>query len=210
MAARGIDAFCHRLGIDAARGRVDTVGMWLLLIMGVLVVVLVVFGITQFNKLRRLDVLCTGALGDIDTLLTKRADLVPNLVETVKGARDFESSTIEAVTVARTQTQAAQSLDQKSAADASLTGALGRLFAVAEAYPQLTATSNFQTLQVQLADIEGQLQFARQYYNDAVVHLNTALRTIPSMWFAGIAGVSQREVYREPDESRRAAPGVQF
>lgn len=184
--------------------------MWWLLIVVLLVIALVVFGIVQFNRLRRLDVLCIGALGDIDTLLTKRADLVPNLVETVKGARDFEASTIEAVTAARTQTTTAQSLDQKSAADASLTGALGRLFAVAEAYPQLTATSNFQTLQVQLAEIESQLQFARQYYNDSVVHLNTALRTIPSMWFAGIASVSEREVYREPDESRRSAPGVQF
>ena len=184
--------------------------MWWLLIIVVLMLVLVVVGIVQFNKLRRLDVLCTGAIGDIDTLLTKRADLVPNLVETVKGARDFESSTIEAVTAARTRSQDAQSIDEKSAADASMTGALGRLFAVAEAYPQLTATSNFQTLQVQLADIEGQLQFARQFYNDSVVHLNTALRTIPSMWFAGVAGVSQRDVYREPDESRRSAPGVQF
>jgi len=183
--------------------------LWLLIIV-ILLLVLVVVGIVQFNKLRRLDVLCTGAIGDIDTLLTKRADLVPNLVETVKGARDFESSTIEAVTAARTRSQDAQSIDEKSAADASMTGALGRLFAVAEAYPQLTATSNFQTLQVQLADIEGQLQFARQFYNDSVVHLNTALRTIPSMWFAGVAGVSQRDVYREPDESRRSAPGVQF
>ena len=184
--------------------------MWWLLIVVVLLVILVIFGVVQFNKLRRLDVLCIGALGDIDTLLTKRADLVPNLVETVKGARDFEASTIEAVTQARTRTESARSLDDKASADASLTGALGRLFAVAEAYPQLTATSNFQTLQVQLAEIEGQLQFARQYYNDSVVHLNTALRTIPSMWFAGVAGVSQREVYREPDEDRRIAPGVQF
>ena len=184
--------------------------MWWLLIVIVLIVLLLIFGVVQFNKLRRLDVLCVGALGDIDTLLTKRADLVPNLVETVKGARDFEASTIEAVTLARTQTQAAQSIDQKASADASLTGALGRLFAVAEAYPQLTATSNFQTLQVQLAEIEGQLQFARQYYNDSVVHLNTALRTSPSMWFAGVAGVSQREVYQEPDEERRVAPSVQF
>ena len=184
--------------------------MWWLIIIVLLLLVLVVYGIAQFNKLRRLDVLCTGAIGDIDTLLTKRADLVPNLVETVKGARDFESSTIEAVTAARTRSQDAQSIDEKSAADASMTGALGRLFAVAEAYPQLTATSNFQTLQVQLADIEGQLQFARQFYNDSVVHLNTALRTIPSMWFAGVAGVSQRRVYREPDESRRSAPDVQF
>lgn len=184
--------------------------MWWLLIVVVLLVVLVAYGIAQFNKLRRLDVLCTGAIGDIDTLLTKRAELVPNLVETVKGARDFESSTIEAVTAARTRSQAARSINEKSEADASMTGALGRLFAVAEAYPQLTATANFQTLQVQLADIEGQLQFARQFYNDSVVHLNTALRTIPSMWFAGVAGVSQRRVYREPDESRRSAPDVQF
>ncbi len=183
--------------------------MWWLLVV-VLLVVLLVFGVVQFNKLRRLDVLCIGALGDIDTLLTKRADLVPNLVETVKGARDFEASTIEAVTQARTRSESARSLDEKAAADASLTGALGRLLAVAEAYPQLTATSNFQTLQIQLAEIEGQLQFARQFYNDSVVHLNTALRVIPSMWFAGIAGVTQREVYAEPDADRRSAPGVQF
>ncbi len=184
---------------------------WIWWVVIILVVVGVAgFVITQFNKLRRFDVLCTGALGDVDTLLTKRADLVPNLVETVQGARDFESSTIEAVTAARTRTGQARDLNEKSSADADLTSALGRLFAVAEAYPQLTATSNFQTLQVQLADIESQLQFARQYYNDSVVKLNTALRTIPSMWFSGIAGVSQREMYAEPDEGRRAAPRVQF
>jgi len=169
---------------------------WIWWVVIVLVVVIAAgFVIIQFNRLRRLDVLCTGALGDIDTLLTKRADLVPNLVETVRGAADFESSTIEAVTAARTRTGEARDLNEKSSADAALTSALGRLFAVAEAYPQLTATSNFQTLQVQLADVEGQLQFARQYYNDSVVNLNT---------------VSQREMYAEPDEGRRAAPRVQF
>ncbi|MFM7597261.1 MAG: LemA family protein [Actinomycetota bacterium] len=184
---------------------------WIWWVVIVLVIVIAAgFVIVQFNKLRRLDVMCTGALGDIDTLLTKRADLVPNLVETVRGAADFESSTIEAVTAARTRTGEARDLNEKSSADAALTSALGRLFAVAEAYPQLTATSNFQTLQVQLADVEGQLQFARQYYNDSVVKLNTALRTIPSMWFAGLASVSQREMYAEPDEGRRAAPRVQF
>jgi len=184
--------------------------MWLIWVVIVLLVVLVIVGIVQFNKLRRLDVLCTGALGDIDTLLTKRADLIPNLVETVKGARDFEASTLEAVTQARVQGQSAQSVDEKATADNMLTNALGRLFAVAEAYPQLTATSNFQTLQVQLADVEGQLQFARQFYNDSVVQLNTALRVIPSMWFGGIAGVGEREVYREPDDTRRSAPDVSF
>ena len=91
-----------------------------------------------------------------------------------------------------------------------MTGLLGRLFAVAEAYPQLMTTTNFGQLQSQLADIEGQLQFARQYYNDSVVQLNTALKTIPAMWFAGIASVSLREFYREPDDERRSAPDVQF
>lgn len=185
-------------------------GLIIAIIAIVLILILVAVVVTQFNKLRRMDILCTGALGDIDTLLTKRADLIPNLVETVKGARDFEAGTLEAVTSARTRTSSAQSLNEKSAADAALTGALGRLFAVAEAYPQLTATANFQTLQVQLAEIESQLQFARQYYNDAVVHLNTAVKTIPSMWFAGMAGVQVREMYAEPDEGRRAAPKVEF
>ena len=182
-------------------------------IIGIVVLVLLLIGwflVAQFNKLRRYDVLCIGSLGDIDTLLTKRADLVPNLVETVKGAKDFESSTIEAVTAARTRTSSATDVNAKSSADAAMTSALGRLFAVAEAYPQLTATANFRDLQGQLADIESQLQFARQYYNDSVVKLNTALRTIPSMWFAGMAGVSERPVYQEPDEGRRAAPKVDF
>lgn len=183
------------------------------LVVGLIVVVLGLiawFCIAQFNKLRRYDVMCIGSLGDIDTLLTKRADLVPNLVETVKGAKDFESSTLQAVTDARTRTSSARDLNEKSSADAAMTSALGRLFAVAEAYPQLTATANFQQLQVQLAEIESQLQFARQYYNDSVVKLNTALRTIPSMWFAGLASVSERPVYQEPDEGRRAAPKVDF
>lgn len=184
--------------------------MWWLIIVAVVLIAAVILFVSQFNKLRRLDVRCEGALGDIDTFLTKRAELVPNLVATVKGARDFEAGTIEAVTEARGRSQTAQTIGEKSQADAALTGALGRLFALAEAYPQLTATDNFQTLQVQLAEIEGQLQFSRQYYNDAVVELNTALRTIPSMWFAGMAGVALREFYDEPDESRSAPPDVRF
>lgn len=183
---------------------------WVLGVVLVLLVLLVVVGVTQFNKLRRLDVACEGALGDIDTLLTKRADLVPNLVEVVTGSRDFEASTMEALTQARVETQSARSVTEKSDADAAMTGALGRLFAVAEAYPQLMTTANFGQLQNQLSDLESQLQFARQYYNDSVVHLNTALKTIPSMWFAGVASVSAREFYREPDEDRRSAPDVQF
>jgi LemA protein len=183
---------------------------WLIVILIALAVILVITVIVQFNKLRRLDQLCIGAFADIDTLLTKRADLVPNLVETVKGSRDFEASTLESVTAARTQSMQASNVADKAQADGMLTAALGRLFAVAEAYPQLTATANFRDLQAQLAEVESQLQFSRQFYNDTVVTFNTALRTIPSMWFAGIAGVSMRPVYEEKDTERRAAPRVDF
>ena len=168
------------------------------------------FVVAQFNRLRRLDIAAQGAWAGIDTLLAKRADLIPNLVETVKGAADFERGTMEDVTVARAQAAGAAGVAQTAAADGMLTAALGRLFAVAEAYPQLTATGSFRDLQGQLTSVEAELQFARQYYNDSVVTLNTALRTIPSMWFAGMAGVREREMYAEPDADRRAAPTVDF
>jgi LemA protein len=184
----------------------------LLVVIIVLVVVgaIALFVVSQFNRLRRLDVQAQGAWAGIDTLLAKRADLVPNLVETVKGAADFERGTMEDVTNARAKAAGATTVAQAAAADGELTQALGRLFAVAEAYPQLTATGGFRDLQGQLTQVEGELQFARQYYNDSVVTLNTALRTIPSMWFAGMAGVHEREMYAEPDAGRRAAPTVDF
>ena len=183
---------------------------WVLILILVVVIAVVIIGVAQFNKLRRLDITAQGAYAGIDTLLTKRADLVPNLVETVKGAADFERGTMEDVTNARAKAAGAQTVAQTAAADGELTQALGRLFAVAEAYPQLTATANFKDLQAQLTSVEGELQFARQYYNDSVVTLNTAVRTIPSMWFAGMAGVREREMYSEPDAGRRQAPTVDF
>jgi LemA protein len=176
----------------------------------VLLLVIGLFVVTQFNRLRRLDVLAQGAWAGIDTLLAKRADLIPNLVETVKGAAEFERGTMAEVTNARAKAAGATTVAQTAAADGELTQALGRLFAVAESYPQLTATGNFRDLQGQLTQVEGELQFARQYYNDSVVSLNTALRTIPAMWFAGMAGVHEREMYAEPDAGRRSAPTVDF
>ncbi|MEI6360727.1 MAG: LemA family protein [Actinomycetes bacterium] len=184
--------------------------MAIVVIVLVLIVILAIIAGLQFNKLRRLDLQAQGAYAGIETLLTKRADLIPNLVETVSGAADFERGTMEAVTAARAQVSGAGGVAQTAAADGELTQALGRLFAVAEAYPQLTATANFRDLQAQLSSVEGELQFARQYYNDSVVQLNTALRTIPSMWFAGMAGVKERELYAEPDAERRSAPKVDF
>jgi len=176
----------------------------------VIVLAIALFVVSQFNRLRRLDVLAQGAWAGIDTLLAKRADLVPNLVETVKGAADFERGTMEDVTNARAKAAGATTVAETAAADGALTQALGRLFAVAESYPQLTATAGFRDLQGQLTQVEGELQFARQYYNDSVVNLNTALRTIPSMWFAGMASVHEREMYAEPDAGRRTAPTVDF
>ena len=183
---------------------------WILIVIVAVLVALVLVAVSQFNKLRRLDITAQGAWAGIDTLLTKRADLIPNLVETVKGAADFEKGTLESVTEARAMAAGAKTVAETSAADGMLTQALGRLFAVAEAYPQLTATANFKDLQGQLTQVEGELQFARQYYNDSVVTLNTAVMTIPSMWFAGWAHVKEREMYSEPDAGRRSAPTVEF
>lgn len=183
---------------------------WVLIIIVVLIIVLILVGISMFNRLRRLDITAQGAWAGIDTLLAKRADLIPNLVETVKGSADFEKGTLESVTEARAMGSGASSVAETAAADNMLTEALGRLFAVAEAYPQLTATGNFRDLQAQLTQVEGELQFARQYYNDSVVTLNTAVVTVPSMWFAGIAKVGKREMYSEPDAGRRSAPTVGF
>ncbi|MCD6640279.1 MAG: LemA family protein [Nocardioides sp.] len=178
----------------------------------VLLVLVGTFFVVGFNKLRRADIAAQEALGGIDVQLTRRADLVPNLVETVKGYAAHEKGVLEEVTRARGQVQAAAGGDDvpaKAAADAALQQALVRLNAVAEAYPDLKANTNFLDLQRQLADIENQIAFARQYYNDAVRTLNNLTETIPWMVFTGVTGVSKREFYDAPD-GQEAAPQVQF
>lgn len=191
--------------------RPHVVGLVLTIVLLFFVLIgLAVFAMGQFNKLRTLDLQAQGAFAGIDTLLTKRADLIPNLVATVKGASDFEKGTLEAVVSARTSAVQASTVQDKALADNMMTQALGRLFALAEAYPQLTATQNYQDLQAELSRVEGELQFARQFYNDSVVTLNTACKTIPSMWFTGLAKVTERDLYSEPDADRRKAPTVEF
>ncbi|GAB93854.1 LemA family protein [Gordonia rhizosphera] len=184
----------------------------ILIIVVVLVVALIGFGIVGFNKLRRADIAAQEALGGIDVQLTRRADLIPNLVNTVKGYATHEREVFEEVTAARAGLrQAAQggSVEQKSAAEARLDGALGRLFAVAENYPDLKASANFTQLQSELSDTENKLSFARQFYNDAVARLNNLVHTIPWMFFTGWAGVKAREFYRAP-EGHAEPPQVQF
>ena len=173
---------------------------------------LVGFGIVGFNKLRTLDVASLEALGGIDVQLTRRADLIPNLVNTVKGYAQHEKGVFEEVTKARAGVQAAAqggTVEEKAAAQARLDQAIIDVLAVAEAYPDLKATVNFQQLQSALTDTENQLAFARQFYNDAVSQQNTAVRTIPWLLFTGIAGVHAREFYNAPD-GQEAPPTVSF
>ena len=182
------------------------------IILGVLVVGFLLLAVVGFNKLRTSDIAAQEALGGIDVQLTRRADLIPNLVETVRGYAEHEKGVFEAVTEARAGVQQAAAGDDvaaKAAADAQLQSALVQLNAVAEAYPDLKANENFRDLQRQLAETEDQISFARQYYNDAVRALNTLVATIPWLLFAPMAGVKAREFYDAP-ESHDEAPQVSF
>ncbi len=186
--------------------------MVIALIVIVVIVALVGFVIAGFNKLRTADIGAQEALGGIDVQLTRRADLIPNLVETVKGYAAHERGVFDEVTAARAGVIAAAKGDDvpaKAAADAALEQALVRVNAVAEAYPDLKANTNFLDLQKQLAETENQISFARQYYNDAVATLNTLVKTIPWLLFVGIAGVKEREFYEAP-AGQNVAPTVSF
>ena len=186
--------------------------MLIAIIVIVVLVAIVGFVVVGFNKLRTTDIGAQEALGGIDVQLTRRADLIPNLVETVKGYAAHEKGVFEEVTKARSAVQAAAKGDDvpaKAAADAQLGQALVKVNAVAEAYPELKANVNFLELQKQLADTENQISFARQYYNDAVATLNKLVTTIPWMFFTGIAGVHSRDFYQAP-EGQDQAPQVSF
>lgn len=186
--------------------------MWVAIVIIVLVIALVLFGVVGFNKLRRADISAQEALGGIDVQLTRRADLIPNLVNTVKGYASHEKTVFEEVTAARAGATAAtqsSSVAEKSAADARLDRAIFNVLAVAENYPELKASANFLQLQEQLAETENQLSFARQFYNDAVATLNKLVATVPWMFFAGLASVSKRQFYKAP-EGQATPPTVSF
>ncbi len=186
--------------------------MLIVIVLVLLVLLLVGVGVVGFNRLRTQDVKADEALGGIDVQLTRRADLIPNLVNTVKGYAEHERGVFEAVTEARTRVAKAAAdgtVTEKAAADAELSKALVNVMAVAEAYPDLKASANFIQLQQQLADTESQLAFARQYYNDAAASLNTSVRTVPWMFFSGLAGVKQRDFYDAP-AGQEVPPTVEF
>ena len=183
-----------------------------LIIILVLAAALVLFGVYAFNKLRRADIACEEALGGIDVQLTRRADLIPNLVNAVKGYAAHERAVFDEVTAARAGVAKAAergSVAEKAEAEARLDKAIFDVLAVAEAYPDLKASVNFQQLQTDLTETENQLSFSRQFYNDAVKSLNNLVKTIPWMFFTGIASVHEREFYDAP-EGQEAPPAVQF
>jgi LemA protein len=167
------------------------------------------YGIWTFNRLVSLSKRADAAWSDIDVQLKRRWDLVPALVETVKGYAHHESSTLEHVVEARSQAGQSTSIPDRGTREQNLSAAVSRLFAVAEAYPDLKATQNFQDLQRNLVAIENNIQYARRYYNAVVRDWNTLVESIPSCWIALAAGYAERP-YFQLDDAERAAPRVSF
>jgi LemA protein len=163
-----------------------------------------------YNALVRLRVQADNAWADIDVQLKRRYDLIPNVVETVKGYAGHEKGTLEAVIKARNAAISAQGPAAKAEAEGILTGALRQLFALAEAYPQLRAVESFNQLQGTLKEIEEHIQNARRYYNAVVRDLNTKIAQFPSNIIAGMFSFSVREFFELKDEEQREAPKVSF
>ena len=174
------------------------------------VALFVVYAILQYNKLIRLNISVDEAFAQIEVQLKRRADLIPNLVETVKGYAAHEREALEKVVQARAASTTASTLPAVAAADGALTNALRGLLAVAEAYPDLKASTNFLQLQEELATTENKVSFSRQFYNDSVRSLNQTIKTFPGNLFGGVAKVSAREFYEVEDPQDRNAPKVQF
>ena len=179
----------------------------------VVLALLVFWLIGAYNKLISLKNQVANAWKQIDVQLKRRHDLIPNLVNTVKGAMQFERETLEAVVSARNkaiQVQAAPGahVGETAAAEAQLTGALSRLLAVVEAYPDLKATGNVAQLQEELTSTENKIAFARQLYNDTATQYNTKQQQFPTNLVAGMAGASPAELWEITDVAERAVPNV--
>ena len=181
--------------------------MLIVILVVVVVVVLAVAWISLSNGIVRAANKCDNAWQTIDTQLQRRNDLIPNLVETVKGYASHESGTLEAVTSARAAVASAATPEAKMEASGQLTRALRGLLAVAEAYPELKATANFQQLQADLTATENRISYARQSYNDVVMDYNNAIQTFPGSLVAG--GRAPKQGFAA-DADARQAPKVSF
>jgi LemA protein len=181
------------------------------IVLGV-IVVLALWIVSIYNRLVAMRQRVGQAFADIDVQLKQRHDLIPNLVETVKGYAAHERGTLEAVIQARNTAMAAQGPAQQAAAENMLSGALRQLFALSEAYPNLKANTNFQELQAELTDIENKLAAARRFFNNSVQEYNTGIQQFPAALFAGMFGFTPREFFDVGEERKTLdqAPQVKF
>jgi LemA protein len=182
---------------------------WLIVILVVVAVVALLL-VVLYNRFVRLRNRVDNAWSQIEVQLKRRWDLIPNLVETVKGYAAHERETFENVTQARAAAQQAQTPAESAQAEGLLGQALGRLFAVAEAYPELQADENFRQLQSELSETENRIAVSRQVYNDTVLTFNNAIQTVPGVFFAGFFGFEKREFFDVEDDAQREPPEVSF
>ena len=183
---------------------------WIVIVVLVVVLLLALYVIGLFNGLVRKRNRVDNSWAQIEVQLKRRRDLIPNLVETVKGYAAHERGTFEAVTQARAAAAGAQTPAAIGAAEGMLSQALGRLFAVAEAYPELKANQNFLDLQSQLRDTEDKIAISRQVYNDTVLTFNNAIQVFPAVLVAGVLGFAKRDFFEIENGGDREPPAVSF
>jgi LemA protein len=179
-------------------------------IIAVIVAAIALYAIYVFNRLIRLRNVVREGWSGIDVQLRRRTDLVPNLIEAVKGYAAHERALFDDITKKRASSIAASEVNAQAAAERDLVGSLRRLFAVAEAYPELKANQNFLDLQRQLAEIEDQIQMARRYYNGAVRNFNIAIQSFPDVVLARLFGFTEAAFFELDDRAEAAAPQVTF
>lgn len=178
-------------------------------VLGLIVVVLLWF-VGIYNGLVRLRNEVKNAWSQIDVQLKRRHDLIPNLVETVKGYAGHEKSTLEGVVQARSAAMSAQGIDERAKAESGLSGALGRMMLLVEQYPDLKANQNFLSLQEELTSTENRISFSRQFYNDSVMKYNTRIQSVPANIVAGSFNFSAESFFELEDQAAREAPKVKF
>lgn len=175
-----------------------------------IVIVLILWSIVIYNSLIRLRNQVDEAWSDIDVQLKRRYDLIPNLLESVKGYKEYESSTFQKITELRQQAMTAKSIEDKGKAETALTLGLGKLFAVAENYPDLKANTSFMDLQKNLSDIENQIQNARRYYNGTTREYNTKIQSVPNNIFANLFHFTKRDFFALESDAEKQVPKIVF
>jgi len=182
---------------------------WILIFIGLVLLFVLLWFFSYYNRIVRSENRIDNAWGQIDVQLKRRADLIPNLMETVKGYMNHERGTLEAVTKARAAIMNAKSPQESIDANNMLTGALKSLFAVAESYPDLKASTNFLSLQDELTHTEEKIAYSRQHYNDSVLVYNNTIETFPGVVFARRMGKKEKQMLQIPEASREV-PKVSF